>query len=214
MRDRYRSWEELARYESEGTDYQIRTLARPHSPVVLLAPHGGRIEHGTSELAVLVAGTEHNLFSFEGLKPTGNRVLHITSHRFDHPGCLALLARCQIAVALHGCSGAESIYVGGRDEALAARLMRHLSASGFVCHADGHRYPGRQPLNICNRTARDCGAQLELTPDLREPVARPALAAAIRAALAEQLTALASAHRSDGRSSDAAGGVRARYPQP
>ena len=68
----------------------ITAIERPGSRVLIIAPHGGRIEVGTSELAALIAADEHNLFSFEGLKPRGhNRELHITSRCFE-PKCRRL----------------------------------------------------------------------------------------------------------------------------
>jgi phage replication-related protein YjqB (UPF0714/DUF867 family) len=189
MKDKYASFGELARHEIEGADYRVRAHERVRSPVIVLAPHGGRIENGTSELAEHIAGEDYSLFCFEGLKTSGrNRDLHVTSHRFDHPMCLALLARSHIALAIHGCVGEGCVYVGGRDEALAARLTQHLRAAGFNAHAHGHRYPGRDALNVCNRAARGCGAQLEFTLDLRASTMRLPLSGVIRTALAEHVT--------------------------
>ena len=191
MPDKYGSFSELARHEIDGTDYRVRLLERPQSRVAVVAPHGGRIEVGTSELAEHIAGAEHSFFSFEGLKAYGgNRDLHVTSHRFDHPACLALLARSHIALTVHGCLGEASIYLGGRDSALTERLAQRLRVAGFRVHTDGHRYPGRAPLNVCNRTARQCGAQLEFTLDLRTSQARWPLALAVRGALADHANSL------------------------
>src|SRR5579862_1463450 len=123
MADKYESFAELAAWETDGRDYRIRAVQREGSRVIVLAPHGGSIEIGTSELAELVAGTEHSLFVFEGLKPYGaNRDLHITSHRFDHPHCLALAAARDVTLAIHGCRGESHIYLGGLDLELTALL--------------------------------------------------------------------------------------------
>ena len=67
--NRYSSYAELARHEVQGRDYRIRVDRRAHSPVLIVAPHGGMIEVGTSEIADSVAGADYSLFSFEGLKP-------------------------------------------------------------------------------------------------------------------------------------------------
>ncbi len=105
--NKYGSYAELARHEVEGRDYRIRAHARPGSPVLVVAPHGGMIEVGTSEIAHVVAGREFSLFSFEGVKPYGtNRDLHITSHQFDHPECLAMAARSEIVTA---CTAASEL---------------------------------------------------------------------------------------------------------
>jgi len=149
-----------------------------------MAPHGGRIEVGTSELAVLIAGEDHSLFSFEGLKPRGsNRDLHVTSHNFDHPLCLELASRSTVTLGVHGCSGEAQIFVGGLDMELSARIACELVTQGLPVAADGHRYPGRHPLNICNRSRRGRGAQLEITKDLRDLEGRTLIAAAVRTVL-------------------------------
>jgi phage replication-related protein YjqB (UPF0714/DUF867 family) len=190
MIDKYASCAELANCEALGTDYRIRTLERPASPVMVIAPHGGGIEVGTSELAHLIAGDDHSLFVFEGLKGHGeNRDLHITSHRFDHQECLALVARRAVVLAVHGCLGESQVYVGGLDTELALLLTDQLSAAGFPASAEGHRYPGRNPLNICNRGARGRGAQLEITKDLRDAPERIRIADVVRTSLAGYVAA-------------------------
>jgi phage replication-related protein YjqB (UPF0714/DUF867 family) len=143
------------------------------------------IEMGTSEIADLIAGSDYNLFCFEGLKsPHRNLDLHITSHRFDHPECLALVAPCEIVVSVHGCRGQSRIFVGGLNLELAQRLSYELAAAGFEVISDGHRYPGRHPFNICNRGLHGKGAQLEMTFDLRTPEHRETIARSVRAAIA------------------------------
>jgi phage replication-related protein YjqB (UPF0714/DUF867 family) len=192
MADKYASCAELASCESLGTDYRVRTLERPDSPVIVLAPHGGGIEVGTSELAHLIAGDDHSLFAFEGLKGYGaNRDLHITSHRFDHPECLALVGRCAVALGIHGCIGESRIFVGGLDTELTALLTGSLAAAGFNASAEGHRYPGRNPLNICNRGTRGRGAQLEITKDLRDAPGRERIAHVVREVIADYVTVIA-----------------------
>lgn len=192
MADKYESFAELAARETLGRDYRVRALERADSPVIILAPHGGTIEVGTSELAELIAGTEHSLFIFEGLKPRGaNRELHITSHRFDHPHCLALTTARAVTIAVHGCVGESHIYVGGLDNELSCRLGERLRSAGFSASLDGHRYPGRNPLNICNRSARGRGAQLEVTNDLRTSDRRTLIASAVRAGIGDYLEAAA-----------------------
>jgi phage replication-related protein YjqB (UPF0714/DUF867 family) len=184
--NKYCSYAELARHEVQGRNYLIRADRRAHSPVLIVAPHGGMIEVGTSEIANSVAGGQYSLFSFEGLKANGaNRDLHITSHQFDHPDCLAMAARSEIVLAVHGCLGKSQIHVGGLDAELTARLARHLRAAGFDVDAASEKYPGRHPLNICNRGSREMGAQLEITYDLRTGESRSAIAGAVRRALAD-----------------------------
>jgi phage replication-related protein YjqB (UPF0714/DUF867 family) len=194
MADKYACFATLAANETAGKDYRVNALERAGAPILIVAPHGGSIEVGTSELAALIAGSEHSLFTFDGLKPRGrNRDLHITSHNFDHPACLALVSRHCIAIGIHGCKGESQIYVGGRDDALTALLAARLAAAGLPVTADGHNYPGRNPLNICNRGTRGRGAQLEITSDLRLPAARAVIAPVVRTTLTEYVPRLANA---------------------
>lgn len=183
---KYRSYAELARHEVQGRDYRVQMSARAHSPVLIVAPHGGMIEDGTSEIALLIAAEDHNVFSFEGIKPYGtNRALHITSHLFDHPDCMALAARCDYVLSVHGCRGDSRIHVGGLDAGFTELLAVRLTEAGFAVDAPSERYPGRHPKNVCNRGARAKGAQLEFTYDLRAGECRMAIARSIRAAIAE-----------------------------
>ena len=187
--DKYASFADLQAGETLDEDYSINLRERPHARALIIAPHGGSIEIGTSELATLIAGEEHSLFTFDGHKPRGrNRDLHITSHNFDHPDCVALAARHSVILAVHGCKGESSqIFVGGLDEDLGELLTERLAAAGFAATSHGHRYPGRNRLNICNRGARGRGVQLELTLDLRAPEKRAVIAPLVRNALAEYL---------------------------
>jgi phage replication-related protein YjqB (UPF0714/DUF867 family) len=183
-RGRYASFAELCRHEIAGRDYRVEALERPNASVLVVAPHGGMIEAGTSQIAAAIAGDDFHLFSFEGLKPYGeNRALHITSHRFDHPRCLELASRSELVVSIHGCLGHSCIHVGGLDEELAARLAAWLSAAKFEVVWPSARYPGRHPANICNRGSSGKGVQLEITHDLRAGSGGEAIARAVRAAL-------------------------------
>ncbi|MDB6010125.1 MAG: hypothetical protein JWL65_2375 [Gammaproteobacteria bacterium] len=189
MQDKYASFAALAAGgEIAGRDYNTTVRERPQSGVLIVAPHGGNIEIGTTELADLIAGTQYSLFAFNGLKTRGrNRELHITSHNFDHPECVALAARHPVVLAVHGCKGDSShIYVGGLDGELTTLLTKRLVAAGLPATATGHKYPGRNPLNICNRGARARGAQLEFTLDLRDdPSSRANMAPIVRSAVME-----------------------------
>jgi phage replication-related protein YjqB (UPF0714/DUF867 family) len=184
---KYSCYAELARHETLGLDYRFLAREVPGAAVLVAAPHGGMIEIGTSEIARLIAGREYSLFVFEGLKAYGtNRDLHITSHQFDHPACLAMAGGCESVLAIHGCVGEARIHIGGLDDSLKHTLVTHLADAGFAVELDSPRYPGRHRLNICNRGARAQGAQLEITYDLRSG-ASAHIARAVRAALSAWL---------------------------
>ena len=191
MLDKYTSFAELEAGETLDQDYTINMLERPRADALIVAPHGGSIEIGTSELATLIAGEDHSLFTFDGMKIRGrNRDLHITSHNFDQPDCVALAQRHTVVLAVHGCRGdtAQS-YVGGLDRELVDLLTERLISADIPTSSQGHNYPGLNPRNICNRSSRARGAQLELTLDLRGPETRALIASLVREVLADYLAA-------------------------
>ena len=167
------------------------------SEVLIIAPHGGGIENGTSELAVTIAGEDHNLYCFEGLRTSGNRVLHVTSHRFDEPLALELAARCAIVVSIHGCRGESAIHVGGLDRPLGTSLAAAFAAAGYPARLEGHPFPAVHPQNICNRGRRRAGVQLEFSSDLRGEQHRAPVAQIVRLAIASQLDASRFERQSD-----------------
>ncbi|MFF0216045.1 poly-gamma-glutamate hydrolase family protein [Streptomyces vinaceus] len=120
----------------------------------ILAPHGGAIEAGTSELCLAIAGYSHkegpaaampsavpglvqrDYWMFEAL--VSNKALHITSTLCDDPAALAVCTNNLYAVSLHGFSPEKGpknqILIGGRDR----RLMENL-AWAFDKHGLGPR---------------------------------------------------------------------------
>jgi phage replication-related protein YjqB (UPF0714/DUF867 family) len=179
------SFAELAARTVEGRDYRIRVQARRQSSVAVIAPHAGGIERDTSAVAVAIAGIDLNLYLFEGLLPTHNHErLHLTSHRFDEPRCLALIAGCDQVIAVHGCALTDArALLGGRDEGLKSALAAALRAAGIEVETEGHGFPGLHPDNICNRGRRGRGVQLELSDRLRDEDHRERVAWAVREAL-------------------------------
>lgn len=160
--------------------------------MLIIAPHGGRIEPGTGQLAALIAGNAYSLYRFEGCKPPGqNRDLHITSHRFDEPDALALAAKSSVILGIHGCEGDRAIFVGGLNAALRDDLTMDLVRAGFRASSQGHDFPAVEPNNICNRGLLGCGAQLEITRDLRTSLrSRRSIARVAREVIARHLAAL------------------------
>lgn len=188
--DKYRNFEELRSKERENVDYCVTARTVAGSKVAIVAPHGGGIEPLTAELADSIAGNDHNFYALRGLKHKGNRVLHITSHRFDDERALALIGPCVKVVTIHGLDGdARSLQVGGRDAALRGRVHEALEGTGFDSNVvtDG-KYGGMDPENICNRGSTRAGVQLEIHAGLRSMMKRDADAynkfvAAVRSAL-------------------------------
>lgn len=177
----YNNFNELAAHE---TEFEVICCDRG-SDVSIIAPHGGRIEPNTTEIACLIAGDYYNLFCFNGLKKKNNRYLHITSHRFDHPQALALAQTSSTVITVHGCTIIDPvIYAGGLDTDLIYETCRQLSSVNLNSEYDAHRYAGVSPDNLCNRGTRRKGMQLEVSRVLRDsPAAHEKIASAVRLAL-------------------------------
>lgn len=184
---------------TEGVDYARRY--RRHSwfddltqryavqRTAILAPHGGGIETGTSELCLAIAGYHpadlaptdgplHDYWMFEGLLSSGNGRLHVTSTNCDDTVARAIAGESLNAIGLHGCKpeqaglpvGTQAVLVGGRSTAFKSGLLTRLSAAGIQA-IDANSVPdlnGDEPANIANRTLLAAGAQLELTTPLRQ----------------------------------------------
>jgi phage replication-related protein YjqB (UPF0714/DUF867 family) len=181
-----RCFDDLAQLYVEGVDYAVHVTRREKSRIAVVAPHGGKIEGRTSEVARLIAGEEHALYLFEGLRTTGDNFdcLHLGSHRFDEPRALELIAGCDTVVAVHGyAASGPDVLLGGLNERLKRNVARALAKVGLTYLIDGHPFPGRDPCNICNRGRSGEGLQLELSSGLRKAGDWSGLASAVRGVL-------------------------------
>lgn len=169
MADRYKNFVDLAAHKKEDSDFRVRSEER-HGTAAVIAPHGGGIEPGTSELAEAIAGIDLSFYAFDGLKRNGNGVLHITSSRFDEPKAVALVTGSPRVVALHGeldCHD-KVVFLGGLDKGLGKRIQAELQGAGFVVRIHDDPYlQGIEKSNICNRGQSGQGVQLELSQPLR-----------------------------------------------
>ena len=181
----YRGFADLAKHQVRGRDFDILICRRSSSRIAVIAPHGGGIERGTSEIAGAIAGEDFNLYTLEGIRPSGNYdALHLTSQLFDEPECLALLEKCSVVVAIHGCKGTDArVLLGGLDGDLKVQLAEALAGAAITVEPEGHRYPATNPNNICNRGRSGKGVQLELTGPLRGSATAARLVSAVRSVL-------------------------------
>lgn len=188
---RYRGYADLAAAQDEGLHYAVTVQRRPGARAAVVAPHGGKIEDGTSEIARGIAGNDHHLYLLEGRRPSHNyHTLHLTSHRFDEPRCLGLLAHSDRVVTVHGCRGdGQLVYVGGLDRELASTVTSCLRARGIDALDSDHPFPGQHVQNVCNRGQRGAGVQLEVTHPLRRSSRVAELVVGVRSALAAVLDA-------------------------
>jgi phage replication-related protein YjqB (UPF0714/DUF867 family) len=171
-KDPYNNFNELKQNEILNQDYRI-SISDRGSPITIIAPHGGKIEPKTSGIAGSIAGDKFNCYCFEGIKPDNNRQLHITSHNFDEPRAIKLIARSHTVVAVHACTDDKTlVYPGGRDEAVIGAIVKELTAAGIVIAKRNAKYQGINPNNICNRGLSGRGAQLEISRGLRDDLAK------------------------------------------
>jgi phage replication-related protein YjqB (UPF0714/DUF867 family) len=165
----FNNFANLSAHYKNGVDFGIQHENRA-GEMLILAPHGGGIERGTSELAIAIAGNNLSLYLFEGLLPKARQShrLHITSTRFDEPICCEAINKFSTSMAIHGCNGPNPlIYVGGRDEDLKNRLLETLGERGYSVKIGTGAYAGSSKSNICNRTFAGRGVQLELSNGFR-----------------------------------------------
>lgn len=166
--DTYGSFTDLKQNEAPDADYII-SISDVGSAVTIIAPHGGKIEPRTTYIARSIARDKFNCYCFEGIKTKDNRRLHITSHNFDEPAALELVARSATVVAVHACTDKDSrVYLGGLDKTLIACLAKTLKAQQILVAEKNHKYRGRNPANICNRGSSGKGVQLEISRGLRD----------------------------------------------
>jgi len=158
---------------------------------VILAPHGGGIERGTSELCLAVAGyhpanlpitppagVTYDYWMFEGIREGGNADLHVTSTGCDDLVAVLLCAGALGALSLHGFKpenldpprspNEQIVFVGGCDDLLRDLLVEALHDVNLPAEAAVGELDGDSVCNIVNRTLRGEGAQLELSEPLRD----------------------------------------------
>jgi phage replication-related protein YjqB (UPF0714/DUF867 family) len=157
----------------------------------IIAPHGGGIEFGTSELCLAIAGyhpatlavtpgtaVTYDYWMFEGLRADDNGALHVTSTGCDDGVAVSLCAGALNVLALHGFKASRAglpedarvVLVGGRNATLKQHLLDEFAAAEFnaIDAVDHEELNGDEPSNIANRTLLGMGGHLELTGPLRE----------------------------------------------
>jgi phage replication-related protein YjqB (UPF0714/DUF867 family) len=165
----YTSFKELADHEVEGRDYRIKIEMRDPG-VLIMAPHGGKIEPATAEIAEAIAGMDYSFYSFEGLKADGNSVLHIESHLFDEPRALEAVRKVEVVITVHGQLNQkdEFVMVGGLHDRLQSEIKQQLEAAGFQTRPPTEGLMGTDPMNICNGGRAKQGVQLEVSRKIRD----------------------------------------------
>jgi len=171
MPDFYANFQELQLHEQVGRDYRINVSRHWHQ-VLIIAPHGGKIESYTSQITQWIAAEDFAWYSFEGLNDLDNRRLHITSHNFDEPMALQALQEAHTVLTIHGLKNNidEFLIVGGLDTMFGSELRVELQHHGFIVRESEQQYSGIRATNICNRGCTGKGVQLEISFDLRKRI--------------------------------------------
>lgn len=163
----YKNFAELNAVEKNGLSFRLQVKDR-RTAWAVIAPHGGGIEPGTTEIARAIAGWSFSLYTFDGIRNSGNELLHLTSTSFDEPSGLKLIQASEHILAIHGCGGSEPVvYVGGLDDEFGDKIMISLRDIGFGAVRATTQFQGIQPENICNRGRTGRGVQLEISEGLR-----------------------------------------------
>ncbi len=167
--DRYQKFSDLAQNEKKGQDYLV--VHRPgERKIAVVAIHGGGIEPGTADIADAVAGKTYTYYAFKGLKKEGNKLLHLSSNRYDEPQSTQVLQDVRVILSIHGCREEnEIVFVGGKNQRLKEKIISFLRSGGFIAVVS--MVPGQRGINgnnICNRCKGGQGVQLEISRGLRE----------------------------------------------
>lgn len=168
MIDTFRTFEDLSTHMGDGKDYRI-IIKNTNSPYLIIAIHGGNIEPFTSVIASLIAGEDHSLYLFEGIRESGNAQLHIGSRYFDEPRSKDMLRNADVVISIHGQRDQEEefVMIGGLSEELVKRVIDHLQAIDIATRPfEGHLDPENSE-NICNKGMSGGGVELGISRKLR-----------------------------------------------
>ncbi|OFQ93256.1 hypothetical protein HMPREF2913_00065 [Staphylococcus sp. HMSC065A08] len=167
--DYNKSMTELYKDTTEGIDWKKDTRNVGKS-VLIVAPHGGNIEQGTSELTKLVANNgDFDYFSFEAIRPSNNTQLHVTSTNYDDATLHEMIQDRTATISIHGAQGEEQlVYLGGYQSPLRDAIQSQLELKGFVVKIPPEYLGGLSNANFINKVEESTGVQLELTTALRK----------------------------------------------
>jgi phage replication-related protein YjqB (UPF0714/DUF867 family) len=166
---------------------------------LLVAPHGGGIEPGTSEIlrAVVELGG-WAWYEFAGFLRKGNKEsLRIASTSFDEPTLLTLLPQTDFVVTFHGAGGTSDqiTTLNGSWEAGRAALAAAINATAAVhgVRAANTAGPSMETADIINRGKRAQGIRLEFSRAARNNLFPPDCSREARGRRSPRLDALAQA---------------------
>jgi phage replication-related protein YjqB (UPF0714/DUF867 family) len=168
--DLYASYTALAAGQTEGVDYERRSVPVTGATWASIAIHGGAIEAGSGEMARYVGAGLMNHYEFAGIMSSGNfATLHVTSTNFDEPICQGIVTPSRRTLSFHGYTGDGTpvTSIGGLDTVTKARISTALTDAGFTVITAAQEISGSDPANITNTNAISAGVQIEMSAALR-----------------------------------------------
>ncbi|MCI2774223.1 poly-gamma-glutamate hydrolase family protein [Staphylococcus petrasii] len=170
-KDTYRSMTDLFAHTIEGKDW-YKERSNKNSRVLILAPHGGNLEKGTTELAKAIANKGgYDYYAVNANRNANNRPLHVISTNYDDKDLINSNYNRDVSVSVHGAGqtqGYNTVLMGGRDTQLLGLISQELKKFKFnVQRATGY-LAGTDTNNIVNFNKKGMGVQLEITPDIRK----------------------------------------------
>ncbi|MCY7924845.1 poly-gamma-glutamate hydrolase family protein [Bacillus haynesii] len=170
LTDQYGSFTEMAENEIEGTDYSV-AARDAGSALLVMAPHGGGIEPGISEI-VRAFEEGFSVYLLEGLKRRGNKSLHVTSAHFDCPLAVRMAAGHRYILAFHGYDepSRRHTLIGGTDRRRALMFAETLEKHGFSAELAAERgyLSGTNSVSINNRCQTGLSVQFEISTAQRK----------------------------------------------
>jgi phage replication-related protein YjqB (UPF0714/DUF867 family) len=163
-----------------GRDFRVAFGDSKIELCLLIAPHGGGIEPGSSEIMRAVANVgDWAWYEFAGFLRKGNKeALHISSTDFDEPTLKSMLPQAGFVIAFHGASESREpiVYVGGKwklgrqtvIESINVAFGKHgIRAADALDLAVAAHLRGLDDSNITNLGKRAEGIQLEFSRGAR-----------------------------------------------
>ncbi len=174
MAEPYRDFPELVLHCVQGRDYRFN-IHDLGDDVTITAIHGGAIEPMTSEVAMVIAGEDHNLYDLRGMRAGDNSALRVPAQRFDEMRLRTLLKRSRTALSVLGVPGEEPVvHLGGKNRRLRAVLEEQLVEAGFAVRGPHGPGAAHHPRRFVNWPSAG-GVQMELSLALRRTMTRAPL---------------------------------------
>jgi len=146
----YRDMSELVVHCRKDIDYAIEVVDRGRG-IAVVAIHAGYIEPGVGDLAADIAGDEHSLYLFRGLREAESAKLRIPVTRFREMRLNTLLRRSQAALHIDAAPHDElAVHLGGSNRRLCALVAESLAGARIEVRPPRGRGAAHDPTRFYN----------------------------------------------------------------